>query len=185
MQRPRLAFLLLLGVVTSTSLAQAETAPATPSGPATIRHGYLSSSLVLGEDRYTRIGLAIQAALRLGPTPLYAYALYGTGGMIGTSYEQMRVGLEARHCFGVAEPFCVFGGVDVGVARDQQMGFFSSAYDKEESGKLVAPRIGVEYGRTFKGRFTFELPIYRSDNIDVHDRTTVGANLQLGGVYSF
>ena len=167
--RTMLLVTLALAVASSTALASplstdASTPAADEHGPA---NGYFAVSGLLGAQRATHIGGAIDLGVRAKDSAVFAHAMVAGGdsgfSAEGGSFKQIRVGAEGRWCAGEGIA-CAFVGADVGyqndhpVTREWILG--GDIMETNADDLLLVPRIGTEFGRAVKLRTTLEMPLY-------------------------
>jgi hypothetical protein len=168
--RTMLLVTLALAAASTPALAAPQSADA--SSPAADEHGpangYFSVSGLLGAQRATHIGGAIDLGVRAhGDSPVFAHVMVAGGdsgfSADGGSFKQLRVGAEGRWCAGEGIA-CAFFGADVGyqndhpVTREWILG--GDIMETDADDLLLVPRIGTEFGRAVKLRTTLEMPLY-------------------------
>lgn len=142
----------VLAALTATAAAESQTPDVTPIG----KSGYVGLGVELGGQRDIKAGSMIDGGLQLSDTPLYIHARYAHGISGGNgSYDQVRVGLEARAC-SRSEWFCGFTGLDIGYQKDHVIsdkfcikgdsggGCEDAHMETLAQDFLVVPRAGIE-----------------------------------------
>lgn len=180
----------LTALVLTPSLAFAEPYDATEPPP--VKDGYIGVGLEAGAQRALMGGIKVDGGKRIGTSPLFAHAQI-TGGASGSdgSYQQVRIGVEARGCV-LADWVCAFGGVDAGYQHDHMIDtpwFWASddggspPMEEVDAHDLMAvPRVGLELGTPIRLRTALELPF--TTRLDTPE-TRAGVAVSMGLAYAF
>lgn len=180
----------VLAALTATAAAETQTPGGAPIG----KDGYVGLGVELGGQRDLKAGAMIDGGLRLSDSPLYLHARYahGLSGDRG-SYDQVRVGLEARKCSS-NEWFCGFAGLDVGYQADHVVsdkfcikgdnggGCEGAHMETMARDFLLVPRAGVEVGKRVKWRTSVELPVAMRMDMP---QTVTGLSVTTGVAYAW
>ncbi len=198
MPRRRTTIFVTLALAAATSQALAAPLPpadagttesaADEHGPA---NGYFAVSGLLGAQRATHLGGALDLGIRAKDSAVFAHVMIagGDSGFFadGGSFKQLRVGAEGRWCAG-AGAICAFAGADVGYQNDHPVThewiLGGDLMETDADDLLLVPRVGTELGRAVKLRTTVETPLYRRVDGDAQE-SGYGIQMTMGLGFAF